>query len=303
MDISQEPITEETAVEQGKPEKRKFQLKIPELETRDWVLIALLLFAAIAPFWKMWEYAWQQWFKDTGYYQHGIFVPLLVGYMLWRRWDDLRQVSVQPATWAIAIVVLGALVGWWGSRVDSQVVRQFGFMVFLFGSCLYVLGTKVTRALLIPIILVGFMLPLPDLVFSQMTNSGQVYSTKLAVKMLDFLGYEPHMVNNSVITLDNYQMEVGVPCSGFKLTMALLMFGLFFCSIARFNWWRSIIMFLVLVPVALIVNSWRIGMIGIFGEHFGDAAGKLFHDWGSYLELVLAYGALFGLARLLGWKE
>jgi exosortase len=279
----------------------KFEL--PKLDNRDWILIGLFTAAVIFAFHYMLRFAWAQWWETNGYYQHGVFVPFLVGYMIYRMRDDLKKVEVRPAPLGMGLLILSVLLAWWGSHVLSQFVSQVGFMLFIVGACIYTFGTKMTRRLTIPIILMGFMLPLPEYIFTQFTNVGQVYSTKIAVKMLDVLGFAPTMINNSQIHLDNYELYVGVPCSGFKLTMALLMFALFFSSIAKFNWWRIGVMFVVLVPVALVVNSWRIAMIGVFGENFGERAGSWFHDYGSYLELVIAYGVLFWLARRLGWKD
>lgn len=284
-----------------KPSKPK--ITMPQLSTADWAMIAALTAGLIFAFFGMLRYMWTQWFEETGYYQHGIFAPILAGYMIYRRKEDLKKIPIKPSAMGLVLVVVALVFAWRSHQVSSQFLGEVGFMLFLFGGSMYIFGSKMTRAAFMPLILLGFMLPLPEMIFTQLTNSGQVYSTKVAVKMLDVLGYHPMLQDNSVVTMDNYTLAIGVPCSGFKLTMALLMFAIFFSSIARFNWWRIGVMFLVLIPVAIIVNSWRIAMIGICGETFGETAGRLFHDYGSYLELVLAYGALFVLARWLGWKE
>jgi exosortase len=277
--------------------------RLPKVEPRDLALILLVAAAVIFAYYKMFGFVVSQWFEEGGYYQHGLFAPLLAAWMIVKMRARLTEIGISPARWGIWIVLAGFLIMWQGVHVNSQVIREFAFMVFVVGACVYAFGPKITKALTMPLILLTFMLPMPDLLFSEMTNSAQVYSTKVAVKILDVLGYDPMMRDNSIITMDNYTLYVGAPCSGFKLTMALLMFAVFFSSIARFNWWRIVVMFAVLIPVAIIVNSWRIAMIGVFGENFGDNAARLFHDRGSYLELLLAYGALFLLARWLGWKD
>jgi len=280
-------------------ERQPFSWSMPQLEPRQWLLIAALFAGLIFMFRSMLQFAWGQWFEETGYYQHGIFAPLLAGYMVWKRWDDLKKIEIKPAAWGPVLIVIALLFGWRAYQVSSNHLGELGFMLFIIGACGYTLGSKMTRALTMPIVILAFMLPLPENILNDLTNHLQGRSTTVAVKMLDLFGFHPTLTEGSVITMDNYQLVVGVPCSGFKLTMALLMFAVFFCSISKFTWWRLIVMVALSVPIAIVVNSWRIAMIGVFGETMGEAAGKWFHDYGSYLELVFAYGALFYIARIL----
>jgi exosortase/archaeosortase family protein len=134
------------------------------------------------------------------------------------------------------------------------------------------------------------------------TSNAQILSTKGAYYLLDIAGFQPHMQQSFLIFLDNYQLNVGVACSGMKLTLALIATVIFILLVAKLKWWANLILVAVAIPLALAINSLRIALIGILGETIGPDAGTWMHDYGSYGTLLLAFWLLYILAKKLGWK-
>jgi exosortase/archaeosortase family protein len=117
------------------------------------------------------------------------------------------------------------------------------------------------------------------------------------------VGYQVYQAQPTELMLDNFELNVAVPCSGLKLLVAVTAFTVFFMLIARLRWWANAIMLASVLPLCLFINGLRIGLIGIVGEESGRAAGLAFHDYSGYITLLVCFFILFKFARVLGWKD
>jgi exosortase/archaeosortase family protein len=120
--------------------------------------------------------------------------------------------------------------------------------------------------------------------------------------MLSLANFRPFQ-DGTIIHLNHFNLDVGIPCSGLKLIVALSAFTAFFMMLGRLRPWANIVMAALVLPLALFFNGLRITMIGMVGETWGDAAGHAFHDYSGYLMLVVCFLTYFRLARVLGWKD
>jgi exosortase len=185
-------------------------------------------------------------------------------------------------------------------------VYLFAAVNFLF--CLLLLtfilaGFGWVKALFAPIMYLGFALPLFTMAIDTYTNPLQLLSTKVAYTLLQVFGANPYLDDAQTIALDNFVLNVAVPCSGLKLMLALGAFTTFFMLVANLRWWGNLVLIAQWVPLALFINGLRIAMIGIVGNSYGEEAGMQFHDYSGYITLVVCFIILFRIARGLGWKD
>lgn len=167
-----------------------------------------------------------------------------------------------------------------------------------------VAGFRWMLAITWPIAYLSFALPLFGMAIEIYTNPLQEYSTQVATFILGLSGFEHMQVNSTTVIMNNgFNLNVGVPCSGLRLILALTAFTIFFVLIANLNWWRNLIMIGLILPLSLIINGLRIALIGIVGEMRGPDAGMAFHDYSGYITLIICFIVLFKIARLLGWKD
>jgi exosortase/archaeosortase family protein len=172
--------------------------------------------------------------------------------------------------------------------------------------------------LLYPLLFLYLMMPMPSVVFDEITNPIKVWSTEVAIAMLSPF-YK--ILQTSQVTFmmpSGYELHVGVECSGFKVTIALLTFILFFFTIVDMPLWKKLILPAALLPIAVISNGLRIALIGVAGHEWGPYAAKVAHEgyemtlpiFGTVnipttgaLEILIPFVSLFLLARWLGWKR
>ena len=261
--------------------------------------VALVLLAALAwPVLRFWSYEYT---KPESYYGHAPLIPLIVGLMLWHRRDALRAVPKAPALGALALLLPALALLVFAIKTQAEAMESTGLLLTVCAAVWLALGTQFVRVAAFPLGFLWLMAPLPGPVLNDSTLHVQMLSTVLANKLLHLMTFGTTLVGN-VITMDNYSLFVDVPCSGFKLLLALLTFSAAFAYLVDGKPARRLLLFAFSLPLSLLVNSVRIALIGVVGECIGAPAAHVFHDWSGLLTLVLGFIALFGLAKGLGCR-
>lgn len=317
----------EANIENTEPEKVSAQAidwkKISQHPS--FVPACIILVSIVICFWGLVSKLPKKWFDSDGYYSHGIFVPLISGYIIYKWWEKFKEApktsklptplrlmfgdwNAAPmktkAFWPALIGVLGLLAVQRAAFITG--VDQFMSLallgVLVFGAW-FVLGGNWMLRLLVPIGYLLFMLPVFTAMIDNYTNPLQQTSTEVALGILKVLGFNPYALSTTEILVGSYSLNVGVPCSGFKLLIAVSAFTILFMCIARLNFWGNLIMFSSIVPLCLFINGLRIALIGIVGDLQGQDAAHVFHDYSGYITLLLCFFLLFKMARWLGWKD
>lgn len=267
-----------------------------------WLTVGVLVALGIAyyPVFDYWQYYW---FRSDGYYSHGILVPFLALYMVWMRREELRQLAIRPSLGGLALVIPALVLRLLGHLTQSSTISSLSFLVLVYGVIALLLGWRFVRIVWFPVLFLGFMMPLPSTVFDEISQPAQEWSTIIANVLLKTIGYETHRVGNVIYIPGGFDLDVGVPCSGFKMLVSMATFAFFFAYYIRVDLWRQVVLVLLSLPLALVINGLRIALIGVVGSKFGEEAGYGFHDWSGYLVLVVAFAVLFQLGRWLGWQR
>jgi exosortase len=263
---------------------------------------ALVACALTYAFWGLFVTLPGLYLDSEGYYSHGLFMPLTAGYVIYRNWDRLKLKPVKPSYWALAVLIPIFLI-----LRPSSISDMFSFLSLLFvlsilAGVWFVAGWKWMLGVTLPVLYLLLGLPIWSMAINTYTNPLQLVSTSMAFWMLHTIGMDP-LRDGTVIHLNHFNLDVGVPCSGLKLIVALSAFTSFFMMIARLRWWSNLALAALVIPLSLVFNGLRIAMIGYVGETWGDAAGHQFHDYSGYIMLLICFFTFFKIARWLGWKN
>ena len=82
-------------------------------------------------------------------------------------------------------------------------------------------------------------------------------------------GISVHLDGN-VIDLGTYQLEMAEACNGLRYLFPLLSFGFLAALLLIDSRWKRGVILLSTIPLALVMNSLRIAMIGIMA-HYSQA--------------------------------
>ncbi|MGB5442887.1 MAG: archaeosortase/exosortase family protein, partial [Gammaproteobacteria bacterium] len=100
---------------------------------------------------------WNQ--LDIGEYAHGYLVLAISVYLVLRQRRVLAALRPCPNAWALPAVLAASLLWMLAALVDVQVLQTIGLLLLVLAIVWTVLGNRVTRALLFPILFIGFAIP------------------------------------------------------------------------------------------------------------------------------------------------
>src|SRR5579862_8993518 len=263
------------------------------------VALAAILFA-FAPFLRTLP---DVWFGFETYYAHGAVVPFCAAFMVWDRWPRIKTLPVRGSNWALIPFALLVVFTWPSLRSGIESIISLALIAVLLCSVWFVAGWRWLRALFVPIAYLAFGLPVFGVVIDRLTQPLQHTSAGIAFKMLQIVGQEPMKGDGNIIILNRYVMDVAVPCSGLKTLLAVIAIVVFFVVVARLRWWANVVLVALVLPLSLLVNGFRIMLIGLVGNSQGAEAAQTFHDYSGYISLVICSVALYYLTRALGWKS
>jgi exosortase D (VPLPA-CTERM-specific) len=148
------------------------------------------------------------------------------------------------------------------------------------------------------------MNPIPRFFYNNMSLKLQLISSQLGVAVMRLFGVSVFLEGN-VIDLGNYKLQVAEACSGLNYLFPLMTLGVIIAYLFRGNAWMRWCLFLSTIPITVLMNSLRVGVIGVLVDRFGiaQAEGFLhwFEGWVIFIAcLLLLLAEAWALLRLTG---
>ena len=264
----------------------------------QWALLVGVAVAALAAFGPGLRFMAASW-QAVPEYSHGVMVPLVSAFLVWQQSDVLRSMKLRGAWSGLWLVAAAVAMGVLGELSAVRVISQYGFVVAVFGVAVCSIGWRGTRVLAVPLGFLFFMVPLPQFVLREMSQQLQLWSSQIGVGLIRAFGISVFLEGN-VIDLGSYKLQVADACSGLRYLFPLVVLG---CLAARFfdaAPWKRVLLVAATVPLTIITNSLRIGLIGVTVEHWGpQMAEGLLHDFEGWFVFMICLLLLAGLMSLL----
>lgn len=263
-------------------------------------LAIIVAVAAIAfAFWPLLALLPEQWLDFESYYAHGLLVLPASAYIAWLRWPKLKDVPVK-GSWAPLIFLLPVLyVGMLANRTVMPLVLSVLLILTLLLAVWHIAGFKWMTGLAPAILFLMLGLPILDRFIDTLTFKLQLVSTDTAELMLRGIGLSVLRLDPTVLQLDNFDLNIAEACSGLKTTIAVTASVIFFMLTTPLKWWAHLLLASIAVPLSVLVNSFRIALIGVVGNTNGSEAGLAFHDYSGYIALILCFLVLWQLSKFL----
>jgi exosortase len=232
-----------------------------------------------------------QWWQDPDY-GHGFVVPLFVGYVVYQRRHELRQVPLEPSNLGFP-VMLGAIVLFLAGTLGAELFVSRSSLLFMFGGMiLFFAGWKMLRAVAFPLAFLVLMIPLPALIYNQVTFPLQLLASRLASNSLELVGI-PVLREGNVLVLPNYSLEVVEACSGIRSLMSLIALAVAYGYFVEKRLWARITLVVLMLPIAVASNAVRVIGAGVVTYFWGPQyAEGFFHFFQGWLIFVSAVACL-----------
>ncbi|HWR53758.1 MAG TPA: exosortase/archaeosortase family protein [Bryobacteraceae bacterium] len=232
----------------------------------------------------------RQWANDEDM-GHGFFVPLVAGYIMWQRRAEVAAVVPAPNWWGLAVVLWGGAQLYVATLGAELFLARTSLVITIFGIVLFLGGPPLLRALLFPLALLFLMVPIPAIIYSQITFPLQIFASRVAEGALALLGI-PVLREGNILELANQKLSVVEACSGIRslltLTFLSLVYAYFFDSKA----WMRAALLIATVPIAIAANAARVTVTGILTEYDPELAEGVFHTAEGWVMFMIALAML-----------
>jgi exosortase len=263
--------------------------------------LALLGILSLWLYWPTILHLVGQWWHDPNF-SHGFFVPLFSGFVLWQERDRLARLTPKPSWFGLAILLAAICLLIVGQLGAELFLARFSLLVLLAGVVILFQGWKLFRAVFFPWAFLLLMIPIPAIVFNQITFPLQLLASRVAARTLPLLGV-PILREGNVINLPSMALEVAEACSGIRSLMSLVTLAIIYGYLTEKRIWVRWLLAIASVPIAVVANSVRIIGTGLLVQYWdAEKAEGYFHaSWGwiiFVISLLLLY-ALHALIRVV----
>jgi exosortase len=265
----------------------------------------------------------RDWWVDENY-SHGLLIPFIIGYILWLQRDKFATEPARPSVLLGGLAVAFSLFALWTGVAGAELYTQRMSLVLLIaGTVVYFGGPGFLKLILVPLGLLILAIPIPAIIFNKIAFPLQLFASRCAVWSMSVIGI-PVLRQGNVIELkplnsfDTKKLEVVEACSGIRSLMTLMTLAVVFAYfthprsdesngprgrlgfLSSYGFWRSTILILSAVPIAILTNASRVSGTGILSHYYGTGvADGFFHTFSGWAIYIVAFLLLFAVGWVL----
>ena len=232
-----------------------------------------------------------KWWIGHDEYSYGWFVPPIAAFLVWQRRAELQALRFTGAWAGVAMVALALAIGVLGELSALYTLIQYAFLLALAGAVLSLTGWRAFRLLAVPLFTLVLMIPLPNFIYFPLSQQLQLLSSELGVWFIRLCGISVYLEGN-VIDLGDYKLQVAEACSGLRYLFPLMTLGFIVALFYRAPLWKRALVFASAGVITVLMNSLRIGVIGVLVSDFGPGQAEGFLHWFEGWVIFMACVAL-----------
>jgi exosortase D (VPLPA-CTERM-specific) len=268
------------------------------LPTSFVLLVAVVGILSLWPFWDGLTMMWG-WWIDAPEYSHGLLIPPVAVFLIWQQKHRLERIPFQGSWWGVGLVLLGGAALLVGQLGTVLTLVQYAYLITLYGLILAFVGWPAFRIIAVPMLILLFMIPLPQFVLANLSVKLQLLSSQIGVMLMRLFGISV-FVEGNVIDLGGYKLEVAEACSGLRYLFPLMTLGFLMAYFYKGAFWKRALLFLSSIPITVLMNSLRVGLIGISVERWGmQMAEGFLHELQGWAMFMLSAALMLGEIVLL----
>lgn len=249
-----------------------------------------------------------QWYDDPDM-GHGFFVPALAAYIAWQIRDQIADKAPVPNWWGLVIMAWAGFQLYIATLGAELFLARTSLVISIIGAVLLLGGTQYLRIFAFPLFLLFFMVPIPAVIYNQITFPLQLLASRVAENAITLTGI-PVIREGNVLELAEQKLNVVEACSGIRSLLTLTFLSLVYGYFAERRVWVRVVLFLATIPIAIIANAGRVTVTGIIANFKPELAEGLFHEAQGWVIFMVAFAILavfhqmiIRIAKLAGSKH
>jgi exosortase len=236
-------------------------------------------------------------------FSHGFVVPFFVAYLTWQRRKALQKIPLMPSWDGLWLLLPGLMLLLLGVLGAELFLARVSFLLVLGGSLWLLAGRNVLSLLRVPLFVSMLAIPIPQVVFNQITLPLQFLASNLASSVLPVL-HVPVLREGNIIQLPSFQLEVAEACSGIRSLMSLFTLAVLYSYFAERSVPRRIALVLASLPIAVFANALRIVGTGLLVQFWSpERALGFFHEFSGLVMFVCSLLMLFGVHKAMKLRQ
>ena len=235
------------------------------------------------------------WRSDT--YAHGLIVPPISIWLIWRDRARLVPLRPEPTFWFIPALIVVIFCWLLGELTSVNSLTQFSVIAICILATMSVLGLQVSKRLAFPLLFLFFAVPIGDFLLPRLME----WTADFTVLALRATGIPVYREGQNFV-IPSGQWSVIEACSGIRYLIASLTIGILYAYLTYTSLKRRLIFALVALIVPIVANWLRAYLIVLLGHISNNelAAGvdHLIYGW-IFFGIVIAIMFVIGMR----WAE
>lgn len=234
-------------------------------------------------------------------YSHGPLIPIVSAYLFLREMKFVppteRPVTDRwPGFWVMMVALAISTIG---NVTRIPDIVTYGMIVWLWGLVLLSFGAHRGIVLWTGVLHLIYMLPLPNFIYWHLSTQLQFVSSEIGVAIVRSFSI-PVFLDGNVIDLGIYKLQVAEACSGLRYLFPVLSFSYIFAILYQGPRWHKVVLLVTAAPLTVLMNSFRIGVIGVLVNAYGiEQAEGFLHAFEGWVIFGACVGILFIMAILM----
>jgi len=247
-----------------------------------WLLMVLLGLLIVVLFHSALGYTIEVWLNREEY-SHGLLIPAISIFLIWQKKNEIASIPLEKSWVGFLVIVVGLFLFFLGELSSLFIIQQYAMLLVIFGVVWSVAGTKYLKQIWVAILFLFFAIPLPSFFFNRLSSQLQLWSSELGVSLIRACDISVFQEGN-VIDLGAMQLQVVEACNGLRYLFPLMSLAFMCAYFFKAAFWKRAVVFLSSIPITILMNSFRIGVIGVTVEYFGkEAAEGFLHDFEGWI--------------------
>jgi len=239
-----------------------------------------------------------EWWHDSDT-SHGFLVPPFAAYLAWTNRDRIRAAKIEPSWVGVAVIAFGLATLILGEYGAELFLSRVSLVIVLTGITLCFGGWYLLRELRFSLLVLLLAIPLPAIIYNQITFPLQILASKAASAILPMFGV-PVLREGNVIVLPMMRLEVAEACSGIRSLISLFTLAIFYGYFLDKSVVRRTLLALSSIPIAIGANAIRIVGTGLCVQYWDpDKAVGFFHEFSGWVVFLVSLGCLFAVHKAL----
>ena len=266
-----------------------------------WLPVLLLAIVVTAIYYQVIAKLVLDWYTNPDF-SHGFLVAPFAIFLLWDKRKVLRETPIQQTWSGIWLLLAAIFVLFMGIYGAELFLSRLSLVMLLAGIVWTLCGRAMLREMRFAILVLLLAIPIPAVLFNQITFPLQLLASRMASSILPLFGV-PVLRDGNIIQLPSMQLEVAEACSGIRSLMSLFAVAIFYGYFLERSTGRRVVLALAAIPIAVFANAARIVGTGLCVQYWNpDKAVGFFHEFSGWLMFIVSLCCLYAVHTLMRLK-